>query len=48
MLYQDGFEVALEKVSERRQEVDGRTLDELPLCAADLLLRFTTFHKRVP
>lgn len=46
-LYQDGFEVALEKVSERRQEVDGGTMDELPLCAADLLLCLATLHQRV-
>lgn len=47
MSYQDGFEVALEKVSERRQEVDGGALDELPLCAADLLLGLAAFHQRV-
>lgn len=47
MLYQDGFEVALEKVSERREEVDGGALDELALCAANLLLCLAAFHQRV-
>lgn len=45
--YQDGLEVALQKVPERREEVDGSALDELALGAADLLLRLATFHQRV-
>lgn len=46
--HQDGFEVAVEKVLERRQEVDGGTLDQLPAGAADLLLRLAAFDQSVP
>lgn len=45
--HQDGFKVAIEKVLERRQEVDGGALDQLPACAADLLLRLATFDQSV-
>lgn len=45
--HQDGFEVAVEKVLERRQEVDGGALDQLPACTADLLLRLATFDQSV-
>lgn len=45
--HQDGFEVAVEKVLERRQEVDGGALDQFPARAADLLLRLATFDQSV-
>lgn len=45
--HQDGFEVAVEKVLERRQEVDGGALDQLPPGAADLLLRLAAFYQSV-
>ena len=45
--HQDGLEVALKKVSERCQEVDGSTLDELPLCPANLFLCLTAFYQSI-
>lgn len=46
--HQDGFEVALQEVSERCEEVDGGTLDQLPLRPADLLLRLAAFYQSIP
>ena len=45
--HQDGLEVPLQEVPEGGQEVDGRALDELALCAADLLLRLSTLDQSV-
>lgn len=45
--HQDGFKVAVEKVLEGRQEVDGSALDQLPASAAYLLLCLAAFDQRV-
>lgn len=45
--HQNGLKVAVQKVLERRQEVDGGALDQLPAGAADLLLRLATLDQSV-